>query len=377
MSDTNRANRPRRVVVKVGTRLVASADGLPDDAFMSGFAAQIAAVRADGVEVILVTSGAVRLGHRLMFGDSRKLLRVSDRTAAAAVGQPALMSAWANAFEAAGVTTAQVLLTQDDIVHRGRCVNLRDTLDALLRRGIVPLLNENDSVSGVDTTFGENDNLAAMVAVALAPSDLLVYLQDQEGLLSADPSQHSSAELIRFVGPDDDLSPYATGAGGPESLGGMAKKLEGARCATDCGIRVVIAGGNGEDLLGRIMRNEEVGTCLLPRPRIPSRKGWLMVHGRPAGAIVVDDGARRALLRTDGSSLLPSGIVEATGAFQAGDLVTVRDASGLDIARGLVNYSRAETDLIKGHHSSEIAELLGHEGADEVIHRDDLVLLHD
>jgi len=365
LSDTSRVNAPHRIVVKVGTRLVTSADGLPDDAFMSGLAAQIAAARADGVEVILVTSGAVRLGHGLMFGDAR-----------------ALMSAWARAFAAVGLTTAQVLLTQDDIVHRERCVNLRDTLDALLRRGIVPLLNENDSVSGVDTTFGENDNLAAMVAVALAPSDLLVYLQDQEGLLSADPNRHSGAELIQCVGPDDDLSAYATDAGGPESLGGMAKKLEGARCATDCGIRVVIAGGNSEGVLGRIMREEEVGTCLLPRPRIPSRKGWLMVHGRPCGAIVVDDGARRALLRPDGSSLLPSGIVATTGAFEVGDLVTVRDESGVDIARGLVNYSRAETDLIKGHHSSEIAELLGpellgHEGADEVIHRDDLVLLHD
>lgn len=377
MSDTSRTNLPRRIVVKVGTRLVTSADGLPDDAFMSGLAAQIPALLADRVEVILVTSGAVRLGHGLMFGDARRLLRVSDRTAAAAVGQPALMSAWARAFAAVGLTTAQVLLTQDDIVHRERCVNLRDTLDALLRRGIVPLLNENDSVSGVDTTFGENDNLAAMVAVALAPSDLLVYLQDQEGLLSADPNRYSGAELIQCVGPNDDLSAYATDAGGPESLGGMAKKLEGARCATDCGIRVVIAGGNSEDILGRIMREEEVGTCLLPRPRIPSRKGWLMVHGRPAGAIVVDDGARRALLRADGSSLLPSGIVATTGAFEVGDLVTVRDASGVDIARGLVNHSRAETDLIRGHHSSEIAELLGHEGADEVIHRDDLVLLHD
>lgn len=377
MSDTSRTNRPRRIVVKVGTRLVASADGLPNHEFMSALAGQIAEVRADGVEVILVTSGAVRLGHRLMFEDARKLLRVSDRTAAAAVGQPALMSAWTQAFATADLITAQVLLTQDDVVHRERCVNLRDTLDALLRRGIVPVLNENDSVSGVDTTFGENDNLAAMVAVALAPSDLLVYLQDQEGLLSADPSLHSGAELIQCVEPDDDLSPYAAGAGGPESLGGMAKKLEGARCATDCGIRVIIAGGNSEGVLGRIVREEEVGTCLLPRPRIPSRKGWLMVHGRPAGAIVVDDGARRALLRADGSSLLPSGIVEATGAFGVGDVVTVRDASGMDIARGLANYSRAETDLIKGHHSSEIAGLLGSPGADEVIHRDDLVLLHD
>lgn len=374
MSAETSTGKPGRIVVKVGTRLVVGAEGRPDREFMARLARQIAELHDGGCQVLLVTSGAVHLGRHLMLGDTTKTLRVSERTAAAALGQPELMRAWAEAFRDAGLLTAQVLLTQDDIVHRARCVNLHDTLDALLRRHIVPLLNENDSVSGVDTTFGENDNLAAMVAVALTPSDLLVYLQDEEGLMTADPREDSQATLIPRVEPDEDLTQYATTAAGPESLGGMAKKIEGARRATDCGIRVVIAAGRAEHVLQRIVRGEAVGTCLLPRPRMPSRKAWLTVHGMPAGALIVDDGACRALLRAHGSSLLPSGIIEARGEFHARDLVTVTDLQGREIARGLVNYSAAEVARIIGKHSSEIPELLGRPGEEEVIHRDDMVV---
>lgn len=366
-----------RIVVKVGTRLVTQPDGSADRSFMSSLAAQIAHLRAGSAQVILVTSGAVNLGRRLMFGDHRRILRVSERPAAAAAGQPLLMREWAAAFDQVDLRIAQVLLTQDDIVDRQRCIHLRGTLDALLDNDVVPVLNENDSVSGPETTFGENDNLAAMVAVALAPSDLLVFLQDEEGLLTADPRAHAGAELIRCVQPDEDLSRFAGVAVGPESRGGMVKKIEAARRATDCGIRVVMAHGNCPDVLPAIVRGDEVGTSLLPRPRIPSRKGWLTVHGRPAGAIVVDDGARRALLQPDGASLLPSGIVGASGDFHAGDLITIRDRQGRAIARGLANYSREETELIKGRHSSHIAELLGRPGSDEVVHRDDMVVVRE
>lgn len=367
----------KRLVVKVGTRLVTRPDGTADQEFMSGLAGQIARLRQDGIQVILVTSGAINLGRHLLFGDRRRPLRVTERPAAAAAGQPLLMHAWAEAFAQTGLRVAQVLLTQDDIADRERCVNLRSTLDALLDNGLIPVLNENDSVSGPETTFGENDNLAAMVAVALAPSDLLVFLQDQDGLLTADPRSGAHAELIRCVGPDEDLTQYAGAAGGPESRGGMAKKIEAARRATDCGIRVIIANGRCPDVLLAIARGEEVGTCLLPRPRIPSRKGWLTVHGRPSGSIVVDDGAARALTQPDGASLLPSGIISASGNFQAGDLVTICDQQGHVIARGLTNYSREETELIKGAHSSRIPELLGRRGADEVVHRDDMVLVRE
>jgi len=374
LSDDTRREQPHRIVVKVGTRLVTRPDGAANLDFMSDMATQIAKVHEGGAQVILITSGAVHMGRCLMLGDTRKILRVSERTAAAAVGQPELMRAWAQAFRNVGLLTAQVLLTQDDIVDRRRCVNLHDTLDALLRREIVPILNENDSASGVDTTFGENDNLAAMVAVALAPSDLLVYLQDEEGLMTADPREDTGATLIPRVQPDDDLTQFVSSAAGPESLGGMAKKIEGARRATDCGIRVTIAAGDCPRVLERLVAGEDLGTCLLPRPRMPSRKAWLTVHGRPAGRIVVDDGARRALLQPDGGSLLPSGIVSVAGDFRTGDLVTVTDQSGREIARGLVNYSATEIATIRGKHSSKIPELLGRQGEDEVIHRDDMVL---
>ncbi len=364
---------PGRVVVKVGTRLVIDGEGRPRPEFLQRLAREIHEVMDQGVQVVLVTSGAVGIGRRLLFPPGRTL-RASERPSAAAAGQPVLMRYWAEALARVDLKPAQVLLTLDDVVDRGRCLRLRDTLEDLLGWGVVPVLNENDSVSVESVTFGENDMLAAMVAAAVVPAELLVILSDQAGLFTADPRSDDSAQLIRRVSPDEDVSRFATGAGGPESLGGMARKIEAARRATDCGIRVVIADGNCPGVLPRVLAGEEVGTCMVARPRMPSRKAWLAVHENPRGTLVVDEGARRALLREDGSSLLPSGIVEVRGHFQAGDLVTVVDPDGREIARGLINYAAAETDAIKGEHSSRIAELLGRPGAAEVIHRDDMVI---
>lgn len=366
-------HRPRRAVVKVGTRLVVDREGRPRREFMERMGREIRAAMDAGTQIILVTSGAVGIGRRMIFAPG-KVLRAGERPSAAAVGQPVLMRYWSEALGQVELVAAQVLLTQDDVIHRGRCMRLRATLEDLLGWGVVPVINENDSVSVESVTFGENDMLAAMVAVAVAPAELLVILSDTGGLYTADPRADAAAELIRRVDPDEDVSRYAAGAGGPESLGGMARKIEAARRATDCGIRVVIVDGNTPGVLGQALAHEEVGTCLLPRPRMPSRKAWLAVHGRPQGTLVVDDGARRALLRPDGSSLLPSGIVEVQGQFAPGDLVTVRDVEGREIARGLVNYSAAETEAIKGRHSSEIAQVLGRPGVDEVVHRDDMVV---
>jgi len=364
---------PGRVVVKVGTRLVVDGEGRARTEFLARLARGIREVMDLGVEVVLVTSGAVGIGRRLLFPPGR-VLRAGERPSAAAAGQPVLMRYWTEALAQVDLKPAQVLLTLDDVVDRARCIRLRDTLEDLLGWGVVPVLNENDSVSVESVTFGENDMLAAMVAAAVVPAELLVILSDQAGLFTADPRSDDSAQLIRRVSPDEDVGRFAAGAGGPESLGGMARKIEAARRATDCGIRVVIADGNGARVLPRVVAGEEVGTCMIARPRMPSRKAWLAVHEHPRGTLVVDDGARRALLREDGSSLLPSGIVEVRGHFQAGDLVTVVDPGGHEIARGLVNYAAAETDAIKGEHSSRIADLLGRPGVDEVIHRDDMVV---
>jgi len=365
--------RPRRVVVKVGTRLVIDTEGAPRWEFLRRMAREIRDLMDEGIEVLLVTSGAVGIGRRMIF-EPGKQLRPHERPSAAAVGQPVLMRHWAEALAEVGLTPAQVLLTQDDVVNRERCIRLRDTLEDLLGWGVLPILNENDSVSVESVTFGENDLMAAMVAVAITPAELLVILSDQAGLYTADPREDASAQLIRNVGPDQDVTQYASGAGGPESLGGMAKKVEAARRATDCGIRVVIADGNCDGVLQQAVNGEEVGTCMSARPRMPSRKAWLAMHGMPRGTIVIDDGAREALLQRDGSSLLPSGIVEVRGDFQPGDLVTVTDRAGHEVARGLVNYSAAETRKIRGEHSARISEILGREGAEEVIHRDDMVV---
>lgn len=373
MSIDREQYRPQRVVVKVGTRLVVDHEGRVRENFMARMAREIRQAQDEGVQIILVTSGAVGIGRRLIFKPGR-ILRPKERPSAAAVGQPVLMRHWTEALAEVDLTPAQVLLTLDDVVDRARCMRLRETLQDLLGWGVLPVINENDSVSMESVTFGENDMLAAMVAVAVAPSQLLLILSDQEGLYTADPRSDRSARLIRRVNPGEDVSRFAAGTGGPESLGGMARKIEAARRATDCGIKVIIADGNSDGVLLRAIAGEEIGTCLLPRPRLPSRKAWLAVHEKPRGVLVVDDGARRALLQPDGSSLLPSGIVEVKGDFRAGDLVTISDVSGQEIARGLVNYSASEVRLIKGEHSSRIAQLLGRPGAEEVVHRDDMVV---
>ncbi|MFW5867321.1 MAG: glutamate 5-kinase [Armatimonadota bacterium] len=374
MSSGSEESKPRRIVVKVGTRLVIDTDGQPQRDFLARIAGQIRTLTDQGIKVLLVTSGAVGIGRRLIFDRPGRLLRVDGRPSAAAVGQPILMRYWSEALEEVGIKTAQVLLTQDDVVDRGRCMRLRETLEDLLGWGVLPILNENDSVSTESVTFGENDLMAAMVAVAITPAELLVILSDQEGLFTADPRSDATAELICEVAPHENVGRFASGAGGPESLGGMARKIEAARKATGCGIRVVIADGNAEHVLTRIISEEQVGTCMFARPRMPSRKAWLAVHLMPAGTLVVDDGARRALLQPDGASLLPSGVTEVRGEFRPGDLVTVRDGQGREIARGLVNYSSTEAEAISGAHSSEIADLIGREGEAEVIHRDDMVV---
>ncbi len=368
------AGKPRRIVVKVGTRLVIDTDGQPQHDFLSRTAREIRGLMDQGIEVLLVTSGAVGIGRRIIFDRPGRLLRVNERPSAAAVGQPILMRYWAEAMADVGITCAQVLLTQDDVVNRRRCMRLRETLEDLLNWDVLPVLNENDSISTEAVTFGENDLMAAMVAVAITPAELLVMLSDQAGLFTADPRSNEDAELICEVKPHENVGRFASGAGGPESLGGMSKKVEAARRATDCGIRVVIADGNADRVLERILKEEQVGTCMFPRPRMPSRKAWLAMHLMPSGTLVVDEGAKRALLHPDGASLLPSGITGVRGDFREGDLVIVRDSAGREIARGLVNYSSKEATAIMGAQSSEIAERIGREGEAEVIHRDDMVI---
>lgn len=364
----------QRVVVKVGTRLVAGSDAGVDTDFLDRLGRDAARLLARGRDLLVVTSGAVHLGRRVL-KRSRPREALSYRQAAAAIGQPELMRHYSEAFAAHGVLVAQVLLTPADIADRERYLHIRSAFGSLLKHSIVPIVNENDSVSEASVTFGENDKLAALIA-AKVRADALVFLLDQEGFYSADPSKDPDAHLIRVVQPADaGVSRSAGGEGGPESLGGMAKKLIAARTAVECGIPVIMADGREPQVLLRLLEGERLGTFFVPARRISSRKSWLASATTPDGAVSVDAGARKALLAPEGRSLLPSGISGVEGQFDAGDILAVCDETGTEIGRGISNFSSEEIKKIVGAHTNEVRSILGYEAQPEVIHRDNLVLI--
>jgi len=362
----------RLIIVKVGTRLITRAPGQLNEEFLASLVSQIKRLHQRGLQLLVVTSGAIHLGSAILsrWGEEDGL---SVRQAAAAVGQPALMQHYVTALAAEGLVGAQILLTTEDIQQRSRYLRIRNTLQVLLDQSVVPIINENDTISVEGVTFGENDRLAAVVAAALRV-DLLVFLSDQPGLFTADPRRDATAEFVPVVMPGDQISHYAEGPGGAESRGGMEKKLEAAQMVVDCGIPLVIADGEQEDVLIQILAGVEIGTLFVAQGAPASRKLWLATALEPSGLLVIDDGACRALRDRDGSSLLPVGVVEVKGSFQAGDLVQVTDKDSEEVARGLVNYSSEQIAAIQGHHSSEIERILGHVGDDEVMHRDNLVV---
>ncbi len=368
----NQITDAQLVVVKVGTRLITRGPGQLNREFLASLVSQIKRLNQSGQQVLVVTSGAIHLGSASLAqrGDEDGL---SVRQAAAAVGQPALMQHYITALAAEGLVGAQILLTTEDMQQRSRYLHIRNTLQVLLAQGVVPIINENDTVSVEGVTFGENDRLAAVVAAALR-ADLLVFLSDQAGLFTADPRQSASAEFVPVVMPGDHISHYANGTGGAESRGGMEKKLEAAQMVVECGIPLIIADGEEEDVLIQILAGAEVGTLFVARGAPPSRKLWLATALEPSGVLVIDEGACEALRDRDGSSLLPVGVIKVKGSFQAGDLVQVVNPQNEEVARGLVNYSSDQVATIQGHHSDEIERILGHVGDDEVIHRDNLVV---
>lgn len=362
-----------RLVVKVGTRLVAGSNAGVDTDFLDRLGREAARLLARDKKLLVVTSGAIHLGRKVL-KESRSREAVSYRQAAAAIGQPELMRRYSEAFGAHGVLTAQVLLTPADIADRERYLHIRSAFGSLLKHNIVPVVNENDSVSEASVTFGENDKLAAMIA-AKVQADVLIFLLDQEGFYAADPGEDPDAELIRVVDPaDEGIARHAGSEGGPESMGGMAKKLAATRTAVECGIPVIMADGREPNVLLRLLEGEELGTFFVPARRISSRKSWLASATTPDGAVHVDSGARAALLAPDGRSLLPSGVKGVEGEFEAGDVLAVCDENGREIARGISNFSSGEIERIAGAHTNEVSGILGYETQPEVIHRDNLVL---
>jgi len=365
---------PKRVVVKVGSAVLSRGGVSLDRLMIGGLATALAGLRGRGLEVILVSSGAILAGMEAL-GLTERPRDLPLKQAAAAVGQSHLMRAYEEAFQPCGQRVAQILLTQEDLRHRGRYLNARNTLFTLLRLGIVPIVNENDTVAVREIQFGDNDTLSALVA-NLAEADLLVMLTDTEGLFTADPRRDPSARLIPLVRSQDAVTSFcAEEAGSVASIGGMSSKVLAARRATLAGIPTVVASGLQPGVLDAVLQGADAGTFFVPsRSRMRSRKRWLAFASQPRGGIAVDAGARHALV-AGGKSLLPSGVRTTRRSFRAGDVVSLVGPEDREFARGLANYSRDEVEKIKGLKSHEIAGVLGHKPYDEVVHRDNLVIM--
>src|ERR1700690_1000521 len=356
-------------IVKVGTRVLTTADGLLNQDRVAALAEELHHLIEAGRKVCLVSSGAVAAGLGRL-GLKHRPTDLSRLQAVAAVGQTALVEAYDRCLRAPGHHAAQILLTADDLDNRTRYLNIRNTILTLLEYGAVPIINENDTVSTeeLQTTFGDNDRLAAMVT-NLIRAPLLVLLSDVEGLFDGDPADAASKIIPTVTHLDDAVWALVRDQATGVSKGGMASKLEAARLATTAGENVIIASGKQPGNLRRILAGEAVGTLLVAQGQtVASWKRWIGFTAQPRGVLVVDDGARRAV-EHQGKSLLPIGIVNVEGTFRKGDVVAIRDAAGAEFARGLSNYSAADVLRIKKLKTEQIAAALGQCPYDEVIHR--------
>jgi glutamate 5-kinase len=363
-----------RLVVKVGSSLVTDEGRGIDHAAVARWAGEIAQLRAAGKGVVLVSSGAIAEGMQRL-GWSTRPRAIHDLQAAAAVGQMGLIHAYETAFAHYGLHTAQVLLTHEDLADRRRYLNARTTLTTLLGLHVIPIINENDTVTTDEIRFGDNDTLGALVT-NLLEADVLVLLTDQPGLFTADPRSDPTATLVREARADDPaLETMAGSAGSAIGRGGMLTKVLAARRAARSGAATIIASGREPDVLARLARGEAIGTLFTAeRSMLAARKQWLADHVRLAGRLTLDEGAVRAITR-DGKSLLPIGVVGVAGQFGRGEVVGCFAPDGREVARGLVNYGAQEAARIVRRPSSEIEAVLGYVDEPELIHRDNLVLL--
>jgi glutamate 5-kinase len=371
-----RARRIRRIIVKLGSgTLTDESMGLREPTIRS-LAAQIAKIRGTrGVEVVVVTSGAIAAGRKKL-GMAERPRTIALKQAAAAVGQTTLMRAYERAFEKRGLKVGQLLLTHEDFESRERYLNAKNTLEALLSRGIVPIVNENDTVATEEIRLGDNDHLAALVT-QLMGADLLLLLTDSEGLYTRDPNRFPDAKRIPLLaGVDDDLIRSAGRRSGSVGTGGMGSKLLAARVVTAWGTPVVIAGGLSRRSILDVLDGKETGTLILPRGavRARSRKMWIAHALQPHGTVAVDDGAKKVLLE-GGKSLLPAGILGVSGVFRRGDAVSIGDRRGRVFARGIASWSSEQVKKGMGRKSAEVRTILGDDVPAEVVHRDNLTIL--
>lgn len=364
----------QRVIVKLGTSTLTAGTKSLNRQRMLEVVQQVAHLQQSGHEMILVSSGAQAAGReRLSFPELPR--SVPAKQMLSAVGQSRLMWIYSDLFAIFELTVAQVLLIRDDLSDRSRYLNARDTLYTLLQHGIIPIINENDTVATAQTRVGDNDNLSAMVASAVE-ADLLIILTDQHGLYTADPRFNPDAQLIPLVPQiDEAILALAGGAGSSVGTGGMITKLQAAQVATRSGVDTVIASGKEPNVISRLVNGEQIGTRFAATvSHMESRKRWLLTD-RPQGSVQIDAGAMKALLAKDGASLLPVGIRIVTGVFQRGAKITVLDPKSNPIAHGLSSYTAEELERIKGQNSSRISDILGYSYGDAAIHRNNLLVL--
>jgi glutamate 5-kinase len=359
-----------RLVVKIGSAMLVNPDGSLREGWLEGLALDIAEARARGTQVIVVSSGAIALGRRRL-GLPKGKLKLEQSQAAAAVGQIALAQGWQQALAAHGLVAAQVLLTLTDTEERRRYLNARATLNTLLDRGAVPVINENDTVATSEIRYGDNDRLAARVSSMMSAS-CLVLLSDVDGLYTAPPGS-PGAEFVELV--EEVTGDIVSMAGAPVSgmgSGGMVTKIEAARIATGAGASMVITSGHEDRPLSRVLSGARATWFIAHGNPATARKRWIAGSLEPAGHIIVDDGAAGALMK--GRSLLPAGVKRVSGSFSRGDTVAIVTEAGVEIARGLIAWDAADAATIAGRKSSDIEKLLGLTGRDEMVHRDDLVM---
>ena len=366
--------RARRVVVKIGSQILSSATGI-EEARLEALVSDLAALHDQGKEIVVVSSGAVAAGMARL-GRRERPQSIPEKQALAAVGQIKLMALYERAFAKFGKNVAQVLLTHEDLANRQRYLNAKHTFQMLLASSIISIVNENDTVAVEEMKFGDNDHLSALVATLLE-ADLLVILSDVAGVYDRDPRSNPDAVLVPLIQDTKGIRSKVIGSSlSVFGTGGMATKIAAAEEAAVAGIPTVITSGLLPGSIPRVFDpKDEVGTIILPESnRLTNRKHWIAFNLKPAGEIVVDSGAHEALVQKK-TSLLPSGVREVRGAFGVGECVRCLDLDGREFARGLINYSAMELNQIKGLHTSRIEQALGYKPFDEIIHRDDLVLL--
>lgn len=366
----------KKIVIKIGTRVLTTEEGKLDENKIESLVKDISLLKKSGKEIVIVTSGAIGAGMGKL-GIVKKPKDIPQKQALAAIGQSELMKIYEKYFYEEGLCVGQMLLTQEDLNDRNRFLNASNTLNNILNFNAIPIINENDTISIDEIKFGDNDNLSAQV-INLVRADLLLILTTTDGLFTADPRKDKNAELIQIVDKIDAAIEKLAGKNIDEtSIGGMRTKIQAAKKAVKSGVSVLIINGNKKDIIARVFSYEAEGTIFIPqKSKMNCRKKWIAFSSRSKGNVTVDRGACSALIN-NGKSLLPSGIIKITGKFKKGDRVIITAYDDNEFACGLINYNSDELDKIKGKNTNEIKEILGHKDYDEVIHRNNLVLLRD